>query len=58
MSEAAVIVREAAARNVVEPWVRALARRIRTENLKQGVLAAWPALADTRARVARRFRES
>ena len=58
LSEAAVIVREAAERDVVEPWVRALARRIRTENLKQGVLAAWPALADTRARVARRFRQT
>jgi len=44
--EGLVLVDEAHARGVDEPWVRALRNRIRLAQLKDGVRAAWPGLAE------------
>ena len=44
--EGLVLVDEARARDVDESWVRALRNRIRVAQLKDGVRAAWPGLAD------------
>ncbi|MFM8305141.1 MAG: hypothetical protein ACKOA9_12745 [Actinomycetota bacterium] len=54
--EGLVLVDAARERGVDEPWVRALRNRIRVAQLKDGVRAAWPGLADGVASAHRRVR--
>jgi len=58
LQEGLVLVDAARARGVDEPWVRALRNRIRVAQVKDGVRAAWPGLADGAASVHRRIAEA
>lgn len=58
LQEGLVLVDAARARGVDEPWVRALRNRIRVAQLKDGVRAAWPGLAEGASSVHRRVAQA
>ena len=58
LQEGSFLLAAAAERDVDEPWVRTLRRRVRTAYTKQAVRAAWPGLADGAASLHRRARSA